>query len=352
MALADFTAEEVANITASLLDYNMKGRAKVQNDQARPLYAAMRAAQKTFPGGKELITGPVVVDTDEGFRGYSGDDEVDYDNPTGTRRWTYPWYELHDGISVTHTELKHAGITVSESSASQSTSVKDGAKMFQLTNMLDEKIQRFIARQERSYNLMLLRDGTADPKAFPGLKALVRDNPTVGIVGGIDSATNTWWRNRARTTASGGTITASTDETANAIRTLQIEMRQLRRYGGRPNKVLAGSAAIERIEREIHRKGDFTLSGFNSDFDISMGDIMIRGVGKMEYDPTLDDEGNSGRVYILDTRHICPYVMAGEDMKQHSPARPENKYVMYKAVTWTGGFVADQLNCHGVYDIV
>ena len=351
MALADFTAEELSNITASLLDFHIKGMAEVQNDQARPLYAAMMRAKKTFPGGKEFITGAVVTDSDDGWQGYSGDDEVDYDNPTGTRRWSYPWYELHDGISVLHTELKAAGITVTENGAAQSTSNKDGAKVFQLTNILDEKIARFTTRQERSFNLMLLRDGTASAKVFPGLKAIVRDNPTTGIVGGIDSATNSWWRNRARTAASGGTIAVSTDETANAIRTLKIEMRQLRRYGGRPNLAIAGSGAIEKLEREVHRKGDFTLTGFQSDIEIDMGDLMIRGVGKIQYDPTLDDEGNTNRLYLLDTRHIKPWVMEGEDVKKHAPSRPENRYVMYHAVTWTGAFIADMLNCHGVYDL-
>jgi hypothetical protein len=68
------------------------------------------------------------------------------------------------------------------------------------------------------------------------------------------------------------------------------------------------------------------------------------------YDPTLDDEGLRDRLYLLDTRHIYPRVMEGEDGKKHAPARPENKYVMYHAVTWTGALVADMLNCHGVYD--
>ena len=43
--------------------------------------------------------------------------------------------------------------------------------------------------------------------------------------------------------------------------------------------------------------------------------------------------------------------MDGEDMKTHSPRRPADKYVMYRGLTWTGGMVADQLNCHGVYEV-
>lgn len=349
MALADFTASELQDITASVLDFHIRGKAKVQNDQARPFYKAMRAQQKMFPGGKELITGPVATDDDNGFTGYSGDDAVDYDNPTGLKRWSFPWYELHDGISITHTELKHAGITVTENGADQATAVKSDAKMVILTNLLDEKLARFEARRERSFNLMLYRDGTQSAKVFPGLRALVRDNPTVGIVGGLDSAGNAWWRNRARTVASGGAIATSTANLT-GIRTLQREMRQLRRFGGMPNLAMAGSLAIERLEDEVQAKGTFTDAGWAKDIELSMGDLMIRGVGKVQYDPTLDDEGLSNRMYVIDTRRIRPMCMEGEDMKQHAPARPENRYAMYRAVTWTGGFVVDCMNCHGVYD--
>jgi hypothetical protein len=350
MALADFTAAEIAAISASVLDFHLKGKAVVQNDQDRPFLSAMMSAKKTFPGGKELITGPVTTDDDSGFQGYSGDDEVDYDNPTGTKRYSYSWYELHDGMSFTHTELKHAGITVTESNASQSTATKSGAGVVILTNLLEEKFARFSARQDRSMNLMLLRDGTQSAKVFPGLKALVRDVPTTGIVGGIDAATNTWWRNRSRATTSASGAIATSTTTLLGIRTLQSEVRQLRRYGGRPNLVFAGSGAIEKLEAEVHARGDYTQTGFANDIELAMGDLKIRGVGTIKYDPTLDDEGNTNRMYILDTRHIYPRVMEGEDAKKHSPARPENKYVMYHAVTWTGGLVADMLNCHAVYD--
>jgi hypothetical protein len=43
--------------------------------------------------------------------------------------------------------------------------------------------------------------------------------------------------------------------------------------------------------------------------------------------------------------------MDGEDGKQHNPARPENKYVVYRAVTWTMALTARQRNSAGVYSI-
>jgi hypothetical protein len=90
-----------------------------------------------------------------------------------------------------------------------------------------------------------------------------------------------------------------------------------------------------------------------------MGAISLAGVGEFVYDPTLDDlpEWNgsgtqSSYCYFLDTDSIQLYVMDGEDKKTHNPARPEDKYVIYKAMTWTGGMVAKRLNSSAVYKAV
>ena len=53
--------------------------------------------------------------------------------------------------------------------------------------------------------------------------------------------------------------------------------------------------------------------------------------------------------HLLDTRHIYPMVISGENMKSHAPARPENRYVFYRAKTYAGGLVCDQRNVHGFY---
>jgi hypothetical protein len=76
----------------------------------------------------------------------------------------------------------------------------------------------------------------------------------------------------------------------------------------------------------------------------------MRGVGRCIYDPTLDDLGRENFSYFMDPRHIFPMVMEGEDMKTHSPARPPEKYVLYRSVTWTGALITNKLNCHGVYE--
>jgi hypothetical protein len=70
------------------------------------------------------------------------------------------------------------------------------------------------------------------------------------------------------------------------------------------------------------------------------------------YDPLLDDLGRSKYGYVLDMKNINLWAMEGEWMKNHTPARPPEKYVMYRAITCTGGMCAGQLNTSGVYSIL
>ena len=115
---------------------------------------------------------------------------------------------------------------------------------------------------------------------------------------------------------------------------------------------MAGSDFIEALEKEIREKGNYSLTGFmnNGKNDAGMADLSFKGLA-IEYDPTLDDDSRSKFGYVLDTKCIYPMVMEGEDMKQHNPARPEDKYVIYRAVTWTGGLICKQRNANGVYSI-
>jgi len=360
-----FTAEEVGNISNALLDHYMKGRAESQSIQDKPMLKAMKAKQKTFPGGKEYIRGNVKGDYTTAFMGYEHDDTVTYANPANIKQWSYPWKELHAGISLTLTELKKAGISVSDSLNGEKTVEHSDRELVEITNLMEDKLDDMSEGIDRSLNDMFWRDGTQSAKVFAGVQAFVTLNPAVGLTGGIDRATNRWWRNRARVgslsaesgrstieSITGSKITASTS-LQTLTKTLRSEARQLRRFGGRPNLVLCGSAFLDALEGEIHEKGTYTQTGFinNGKNDIGMAQISMRGVGDFEYDPTLDDLGYLKFCYMLDTRFLHPMVMDGEDMKAHAPARPPEKYVLYRAVTHTAGLVAKKLNCHGVYEI-
>jgi hypothetical protein len=207
----------------------------------------------------------------------------------------------------------------------------------------------------RTMNTLLWGDGVADPKALAGMRAIIVDDPTAGTLGGL-ARTNIWWRNRAATAASGAAgghapITSSPANGGALLTFLQQEYRQLIRYGGRPNKFLAGSDFISALEVEIRSNGNYSLRGFRGPQDGAMGPMSFMDC-PIQYDPTLDDLGKSKRGYWFDTRHVFLMKMDGEWRHSFTPARQYNQFVLYKSMTCTGQMVCTQANSSGVYDIV
>jgi hypothetical protein len=356
-----FTSGELDNILNGTMDYHLnKGKVFAQNISQKPLVAAFDANAKTFPGGKGNVT--VRVKSGQGggtLGGYTHDDTVSYYNPIGTRTATYPWREHHIGIGVTHTELKMDGITVIENGADQTTREKDGREEQALANLLDEKMELMAEDYAVSWDTLVHGDGTGDAKAIAGIRAFILDSPITGTTGSLSRSTYSYWRNRARTaayatatTSANGPITSATTSGGALLQFLQGEGRQINRYsnGGTKRRNFCGSDFIGAYETEIRANGRYTDNGYTGTQTGDMGGLTWMGK-PLEYDPTLDNLGLSKRMYSIDFRGIFLMYMQGEKMKKANPARPYDKYVMYKALTTTGVMVAQQLNTSGVYDI-
>lgn len=353
MSLESFTPAEIENAMAASLDFYMKGQPLSQTIQEKPLWAKLLKGKKTFPGSRGSIAKNVKGTYTSGFTGYTGDDDVQYRNPANIKQATAPWFELHAGLSCTYTELKTNGISVNNTNGEGTTRHSDGA-MSIITDVLKDKMEDLDEGTTKSINDMAWKDGTQDSKAFPGVTSIIADDPTTGTSMGlsrglVDERGKYYWRNRALVSASKITPSA-TNQTLTL--TLKKEIRQLRRFGGSPNLWIAGSGALAGLEVEAYAKGYLTQTGFSDgDTSIQVPNVMIPGIGRCIYDPTLDDLGRTNFMYMIDTKHLYLMVMQNEEFKQHSPERPPEKYVLYKGLTWTGCLFADQMNCHGVYEV-
>lgn len=356
-----FTANELANIANSALDYYLeKGKVKAQNIADKPMMRAFEESTGTFPGGKGNVSLGVKSGYAGGqFVGYTHDDQVSYYNPAANLRVNFPWREHHIGLGITHTELKIDGITVKENGAEQDTSEKDGREQFALANLLEGKLEDFDNDRMKSWDTLIHGDGTGDAKALAGIRALILDVPNTGTTGGLNRATYSWWQNRAATAAFGtaggrGAITSNTANGGALVQFLQKEDRQLKRYSANGVKLrrFAGSDFIDAYEKEIRANGNYTLNGFrqSGSVDGKMADLTWDGK-EIVYDPTLDDLGLSKRMYAIDMRRIRLFYMEGERNKKANPPRPYDRYVMYKGLTSTAAMIAQQLNTSGVYDI-
>lgn len=344
-----FTVQELENISNAAIEYHFNTPEVVsQTLQDKPLLRIMREKEKNFPGGKDEITVGVKGIYTTGIQGFSHNDTVSYSNPANIKRARYPWKLIHSGISFTLHELAKDGVSVSDTSNGEGEKNHTEREKTALANLLQDKLEDMQEGTDRGMNTMFWRDGTQDSALVPGIRSFVLDDPTAAtVVGGIDQSSNSWWRNRASLN-----IAAGTPANQNTVKTLQREYRQLRKFGGNPTLWLAGSDFIGALEDEIREKGNYSETGFSSrkNTEVGMADVFFKG-NQIQYDPTLDDEGLGKYCYALDPRHIFPKVIEGEARKKHAPARPAEKYVFYRAMTWMGGLICRQRNANGVYSI-
>lgn len=346
---------QIETITSAALDFHIKGDAFDQTIQDKPLLAALRGKQKTFAGGKEKITIPVVgeyLNADSNFfKGFNGNDSVTFQNPAYLKRASYGYSSIHAGITISFDELKADGITITDSAFGEKPKQVGGRELTALTSLLDYKLASMSEGWARKMNETLWRDGTQDAKVPPGILSFLTDTVTTGVKGGIDRATSTWWRSRPLVTT-----TAGNDALTTALRK---EVRQLSRYGGKPNLILCGSSFLDALEAEVSAKSTYSNTGVAGTRNLASPSLTITGIGTFQYDPTLDDlQAILGggidfkkRCYIIDTNAICLYAMEGEDNKVHAPARPHDQYALFRSMTWTGALAVNRMNSSAVHAI-
>jgi hypothetical protein len=262
---------------------------------------------------------------------------------------------------VTMTELKIDGIDVTEDGTDQRTNEMSGREQQALANLLDEKNEKLGADYTFSLDRLLHQDGSSDVKALAGIRSIILDVPNAGNTGNLSRVANTWWQNRAATAAYGaaggqGAITANAANGGALITFMDKEVRMRSKYKNGQTKwrYFCGSDFIDAYKGELRANGYYSQTGWDgTNTDGSMPDPKHGGL-PLEWDPTMDDLGQTKRCYALDMGKsgIRLLYMDGQRMKKHNPARPYDRMTMYNGLSMTGLMVAKQLNTSGVYDIV
>ena len=345
--MAEFSLEQVQNVANSVLDFYMKkGTPLDQHIQDKPLLSRMRKRQQSIPGGKGRVEMAVVMETVSQLEPFEYDDTVTYSSPAKNRRVSAPYRLFHIGTQVTMHELLHDGITVTDSTTGKNKTEVSKRDAISLWNIFDQKMRDQNEGFDSGLNRRYWLDGSQGSLEFPGILAWVVDNPAAAtLVGGIDQAANAKWRNRADLAITLGDTTGASQA---VLRKLDVELPQLRRFGGKPSVGLAGSDMIDRLKAERRAKSDYSHTGVRGKQDLAAGEVEFDGI-QIFYDPTLDDLGYAKRLYLLDESEMYPFVVDGEDKKKHTPARPEDKYTFYSAYTWVGGLIFRRRNGCGVY---
>ncbi len=330
-----FTAEQLTYGGRAAIDFYLKNDPVDQVNVAHPLYSKLVESKKPYVGGKQYVVEQIRESNDSNFQGFFGDSQVTYNRKRTLNQAQFAYGAFHDGFGLNEDELIQNGITMTDDrSASPS-----GSEKVQLTNLIEENMETLRLGFQNGMDQMFHRDGTQSTLEIAGLDLLVATDPTTGTVGGIDSATKSYWRNQF-----------SLDITqANLIGEMESQWRECIRYGGEsPNFILAGetfidiyrAAANSEIDRQLRVSGRSPAN-----FDAAIGEgartgLFFKGV-EIIWDPmfqvldTADSPAQEwlSRAYFLNTKYIKLRPIKGHWMVPRKPPRVYDRYVQYWAQT-------------------
>lgn len=347
-----FTTQEIQDAGKIGLDYYVKSKPIDQVSIDRPLLSFLNSKKKSAPGAKQFIVEQLRKSYQSNFQWFSGSQVVTYNKRQTIEQAMYAWRSAHDGFSLDEDRLAQNGIKITEDTY-PGTSQASEAEKIQLTNLIEEQSEVLRLGFEEKFSQAMHLDGTQSADALVGLDAMVSLTPSTGTLGSIDRslAANAWWRNTATT---GLTDTTTTGTILDGMETT---FRACTRNGGRPNKIIAGSAFIDSYRNfmlKTYGRMDFGAGGFKR---VEGGTEMLTFHGiPVEWSPEFDDLDDiyapattwKKRCYFLNGNYFKLRPLDGHDMVTRKPPRAYDKYEYYWGLTWRGAITMNRSNAHAV----
>lgn len=316
-----------------------------------PLLKKLMEKRKLFLGAKQNVVVNIRKSHDSNFAWAYGEAPVSFNKRKTTDQAAFPWRRAVDGFYIPHDTLFSNGIKVRE--GDKGAYKLEQSEREQLVNLLAEQSETFRVGFLEKLSVELHRDGTANADAVTGLDALISVNPATGVVGGLDRASATYWRNNAAT----GITSTGAGTLANAM---EGEWRKCIRNGGSPDFILAGSAFIDAYRQYAVTVTNNADAGKVKTIDAGIGSgtstgLFFKGV-EIIWDPQFEvlDALESPtipwekRCYFINTKHM---ELQDDDMDIVKPTRPHNILALYQMINLRLALVIKRANAHSVLSI-
>lgn len=347
MPISNADLQELAKVS---LDEYLRNMPVDQIATERPLLKKLMAGRKTFLGAKQNVVENIRKDYGSNFNWAYGEDAVVFNKRNTTEQAAFPWRRAVDGLYLDYDRLFGNGIKVREG-VRGAFKLEQNEKV-QLLNLLDEQMESLKEGFMKKLDLELHRNGTQDTDAVAGLDALVAVAPATGVIGGLDGATATYWRNNAQT----GISTASVGTLATAM---EQNWRKCIKNGGSPDFILAGGDFIDAYRKEITVTNNAN-SGSVKTLDAGVGTgvstgMYFKGV-EIIWDPQFEELQTletatvnwNKRCYFLNTKHLK---YRDDDMDIVTPVRPHDTLAMYAMVNLRMAMSVNRRNAQAVLAI-
>lgn len=328
MPISNTDLQELAKVS---LDEYLRNIPVDQIHIERPLLKKLMAGRKTFLGAKQNVVENVRKTYGSNFDWAYGEAAVSFNKRNTTELAAFPWRRAVDGLYLDYDRLYGAGIKVREGDRG-AYKLEQNEKV-QLLNLLDEQMESLKEGFLQRLDLELHRDGTQDPDALAGLDVLISTAPATGVVGGLDSATATYWRNHAETGIATGAV-------GNLAQKMELAWRKCIKHGGSPDFILAGGKFIDAYRKEI------TVTNMANARDVKILDagvgngvntgLYFKGV-EILWDPQFEELDALStptvewekRCYFINSKFLK---YRDDDMDIVTPVRPHDVLAMYAMV--------------------
>ena len=358
--MAVTAAQLLSGANKQLEAYN-KSAPVDQVNKDKPLMEWLVANKKPTIGGNYYYNEKIHVSNDSNYQNYSEDDQVTYNRRDTVRLAKFGWASFHDGFGVNEDELARNGINITEEG---NTSTVTDAELIQIYDLMEQNYTDLKMGVQEKFDEELHLDGTQDPKAVQGLDFLVSTTPATTVVGGIDAATATYWRNNVALN-----IPAVVDEATAAafIAAMETMWRACRTYGRQnPDKILCGSTFYDNYRKALNLANGRQVTIVNRSgrpgtpsLDGGTGDIFFQNV-LVEWDPTFDSLDDlygapavpwRKRCYFLNSNTIKLRPLIGHWMVNRKPPRMYDRYVYYFAMTSKYRLTTNKRNANAVLSV-
>jgi hypothetical protein len=347
MPISNADLQELAKVS---LDEYLRNMPVDQIATERPLLKKLMSGRKTFLGAKQNVVENIRKSYGSNFAWAYGEDKVSFNKRNTTEQAQFPWRRANDGLYIDYDRLFGNGIKVREGKRGEF-KLEQNEKV-QLLNLLDEQMESLREGFMAKLDLELHRNGTQSTDAVSGLDALISVAPNVGVIGGLDGATATYWRNNAQTG-----ISVST--TGNLAAAMEQNWRKCIKNGGSPDFILAGGDFVDAYRKEVTVTQNADASKTKT-LDAGVGSgvstgLYFKGV-EIIWDPQFEELQTletptvnwNKRCYFLNTKHLK---YRDDEMDIVTPIRPHDTLAMYAMVNLRLALSTNRRNAHAALSI-
>ena len=301
-------------VTVSLRERSGELSDIVTNHNALLRRIDKKGNKKPVDGGREIVEELEYAENSTS-KWYTDYEVLDTTPQTFIDAATYDWRQLSGNVTMSGLEtLKNSGKN-------------------RVINHLDKKMKNLEKSLRNTMATALYNDGS-DPKAVGGLQLLVADDPTASsVVGGINQATYTWWRNEVRSV----TTAFSATNVRNAMNLLWLDIC---RGVDKPDFIVGDANAYNAYENSLQ---DIQRIGNAEEADAGYMTLKYKGA-----DVFYDDQCPTDHMYFLDTDYL--YLRPHTDRQFVPLERREstNQDAFVQPVVWAGNLCTSNRGQQGV----